>query len=322
MGSKTVARRTVRDAGAPVVPGTVEPVSDPEEGRRVAAEIGYPVMLKASAGGGGKGMRLVSPEELIAALESAGIRSDARPSATTRSTSRRRSSSRDISRFRFSPTSTATTSISANANARCSAGTRRSSRNAHRPFNDADLRRADGRSGRDGREGGELRGRRHGRVSRSTPIDFYFLEMNTRLQVEHPVTELVTGHRSRPRADPRRRRRTPLVHAGRCHVARSRDRSAASMPKIRSPASSVARPHHPVARARRTWHPRGRRRLRGWEVAIHYDPLLAKLAVWAETRDEAIARLRRALAEYAVGGIKTTLPLFRALCADENVPCG
>ena len=73
MGSKTVARRTVRDAGAPVVPGTVEPVTDPEEARRVAAEIGYPVMLKASAGGGGKGMRLVhSADELASALERAG----------------------------------------------------------------------------------------------------------------------------------------------------------------------------------------------------------------------------------------------------------
>ena len=61
MGSKTVARRTVRDAGAPVVPGTVEPVTDPEAARRVAAEIGYPVMLKASAGGGGKGIGITPP---------------------------------------------------------------------------------------------------------------------------------------------------------------------------------------------------------------------------------------------------------------------
>ncbi len=146
--------------------------------------------------------------------------------------------------------------------------------------------------------------------------------MNTRLQVEHPVTELVTG-RDLVHAQIRIAAGEPLWFTQddvslRGHAIEVRiyaeDPESGFIPssgritRLREPAGPGIRVDSGV--------------YEGWEVAIHYDPLLAKLAVWAETRTKAIARLRRALTEYDVGGIKSTLPYFRALCADENYLAG
>jgi acetyl-CoA carboxylase biotin carboxylase subunit len=151
---------------------------------------------------------------------------------------------------------------------------------------------------------------------------FYFLEMNTRLQVEHPVTEMVTGV-DLVVAQIRIAAGEPLwfsqkdVHlrgtAIECRVY-AEDPEAGFVP---SPGriTSLTRPSGPGVRVDGGVY-------EGWEVAIHYDPLLAKLVVWAPTRPEAIARLKRALGEYSVGGIQTTLPLFRALCDDPRFLSG
>jgi acetyl/propionyl-CoA carboxylase alpha subunit len=125
MGEKTSARRLAVEAGVPVVPGTLEPVDDLEALRGEAERIGFPVMLKAAAGGGGKGLRLV-PD--AATLASAAERAAPRPSPrseTAASTSRRRWSARTTSRSRSWPTTTGTPCTSSNASARSSVGTRR-----------------------------------------------------------------------------------------------------------------------------------------------------------------------------------------------------
>jgi acetyl-CoA carboxylase biotin carboxylase subunit len=152
--------------------------------------------------------------------------------------------------------------------------------------------------------------------------EFYFLEMNTRLQVEHPVTELVTGF------DLVREQITVAAgdrlsfdqndvswrgHAIECRIyaedpANNFLPSPGKITFLRRPAGPGIRDDGGV--------------IEGDEVSIYYDPMISKLAVWGRTRQEAIDRLRRALDEYAVGGIKTTLPFFREIVRDEEFLAG
>jgi acetyl-CoA carboxylase biotin carboxylase subunit len=152
--------------------------------------------------------------------------------------------------------------------------------------------------------------------------EFYFLEMNTRLQVEHPVTELVTGF-DLVREQIRVAAGAPLSfaqedvrwtgHAVECRVY-AEDPEQNFMPspgritRLRLPTGPGVRDDGGV--------------YEGAEVSIYYDPMISKLATWGRTRVEAIERMRRALAEYAVGGIKTTLPFFREVMRDEEFVAG
>ena len=155
-----------------------------------------------------------------------------------------------------------------------------------------------------------------------TTREFYFLEMNTRLQVEHPVTELVTGIDLVREQITVAARRSALVfsggvrwrgHAIECRVyAEDPDNNFFPSPGrinyLRVPFGPGIRDDSGVEM--------------NSEVSIHYDPLISKLAAWGRTRDEAIDRLRRALDEYEVGGIKTTLPFFREIVRDEEFTAG
>jgi acetyl-CoA carboxylase biotin carboxylase subunit len=152
--------------------------------------------------------------------------------------------------------------------------------------------------------------------------NFYFLEMNTRLQVEHPVTEMVTGvdiviAQIRIACGEKLWFAQDDVvmrgHAIECRIY-AEDPYRGFVP---SPGRivSLTRPGGPGVRVDSGVY-------EGWEVAIFYDPLLAKLVVWGQSRDEAIRRLRRALGEYSVGGIMTNVPLFRAIADDPNFVAG
>ena len=159
--------------------------------------------------------------------------------------------------------------------------------------------------------------------SQTRRAEFYFLEMNTRLQVEHPVTELVTGFDLV--------REQVNVAAGgklsftqeRCVAGTGMQSSAGSMRRIRKTISCRRReesrfcacPTGPGIRDDSGV-------TEGDEVSIYYDPMISKLAAWGLTRAEAIDRMRRALDEYAVGGIKTTLPFFREIVRDEEFVAG
>ncbi len=319
MGSKTSARRAAVEAGVPIVPGTVDPLTSVEEADALARKFGYPVMLKASAGGGGKGMRLVSsPAELRSSYDNAKSEAAAAFGDASLYLEKAIERPRHIEIQIFADNQGNVVHL---GERECSIQRRHQKviEECPSPINDKTLREAMGEAAVKLARAVNYSGA--GTVEflvSDITRDFYFLEMNTRLQVEHPVTELVTG------IDLVREQITvasgqPLGfnqdaikwngHAIECRVyAEDPDNNFFPSPGrityLRVPSGSGVRDDSGVELHA--------------EVSIHYDPLISKLAAWGRTREEAIDRLRRALDEYEVGGIKTTLPFFREIVRDEE----
>ena len=318
MGSKTSARTAAQAAGVPVVPGTTTPLTSVEEAESVGEEIGYPIMLKAASGGGGKGLRLVrSREELASAYSLA--QSEAAASFTDASVY--------IEKYIERPRHIEIQLIGDRHGNMVYLGERECSlQRRHQkvveecpsPVVDENLRRRMG-------EAAVKVASAAGYVNAGTieflvdsQRDFYFLEMNTRLQVEHPVTELVTGR--------------DLVHeqirvaAGeRLSFAQGDIAMRGAAIECRIYAEDPDNGFLPSpGRITKLVEPAGpgvrydSGSYQGWEVPIFYDPLLAKLCVWAETREGAVSRLARVLDEYSIEGISTTLPFFRAIVRDAD----
>jgi acetyl-CoA carboxylase biotin carboxylase subunit len=319
MGSKTSARRAAIEAGAPVVPGTTEALSSYEEARDVALKFGYPVMLKAAAGGGGKGMRQVSEEsELRSALEAAQSEAASAFGNSDVYLEKVVEKPRHIEIQVFADTHGNYVHL---GERECSIQRRHQKviEECPSPLNDADLRRRMGETAiKIARAVNYVGAGTVEFLFSDVTRDFYFLEMNTRLQVEHPVTELVTGldlvreqiHVAAGQSLSFKQEDIRWDgHAIECRVyAEDPDNSFFPSPGkityLRVPAGPGIRDDSGVSE--------------GDEVSIHYDPMISKLAAWGRTRDEAIDRMRRALDEYAVGGIKTTLPFFREIIRDEE----
>jgi acetyl-CoA carboxylase biotin carboxylase subunit len=319
MGSKTSARRAAVGAGVPIVPGTVTPLASYEEAEMVASEFGYPIMLKASAGGGGKGMRLVSSlGELRSAFD--GARSEAGAAFGDSAVYLEKAITRprhiEIQVFADSHGN-----VVHLGERECSIQRRHQKviEECPSPINDAGLREAMGTAAVKLTRAVDYLGA--GTIEflvADDTRDFYFLEMNTRLQVEHPVTELVTG------VDLVREQITvaagaPLSfsqtevswrgHAIECRVYAEAPEnnffpSPGTISHLQIPFGPGIRDDSGVEL--------------NSEVSIFYDPLISKLAAWGRDRDESIDRLRRALDEYQVGGIRTTLPFFREIVRDEE----
>jgi acetyl-CoA carboxylase biotin carboxylase subunit len=319
MGGKISARKIAIAAGVPVVPGTTEPLTSFDEARETAARMGYPVMLKASAGGGGKGMRLVESEaELKSALDNA--QSEARASFGDDAVYIEKAivRPRHIEIQVFSDTHGNHVHL---GERECSIQRRHQKviEEAPSPINSAELRAAMGACAVKVAAAVDYVGA--GTVEfLVSDIDksFYFLEMNTRLQVEHPVTELVTGidlvrEQIRVAAgDPLSFSQDDIVlqgHAIECRVY-AEDPANDFMPspgritRLRLPQGPGVRDDGGV--------------YEGAEVSIYYDPMISKFATYGRDRGEAIDRMRRGLAEYDVGGIKTTLPFFRGVMDDKE----
>ncbi len=319
MGSKTSARRAAVSANVPIVPGTVEALSSLAEAERTAAEFGYPVVLKASAGGGGKGMRLVaSSKELRSAFDNAKSEAAAAFGDDSLYLEKAVERPRHIEIQVFADTHGNVVHL---GERECSIQRRHQKviEECPSPINDVTLRE------RMGAAAVEL-ARAVNYVGAGTveflvadaTREFYFLEMNTRLQVEHPVTELVTG------IDLVREQITVAAgarlsftqadvgwrgHAIECRVyAEDPDNnffpSPGTINYLRLPFGPGIRDDSGVGL--------------NSEVSIYYDPLISKLAAWGRDRAEALDRLRRALDEYEVGGIKTTLPFFREIVRDQE----
>ncbi|MGI9069325.1 MAG: acetyl-CoA carboxylase biotin carboxylase subunit [Pyrinomonadaceae bacterium] len=323
MGSKTSARRAAVDAGVPIVPGTVEQLNSLDEARHIAEQFGYPVMLKASAGGGGKGMRLVaSIDELRSAFDSAKSEAASAFGDSSVYLEKAIERPRHIEIQVFADTHGNVVHL---GERECSIQRRHQKviEECPSPINDPGLRDRMG-------EAAVKLARAVNYVGAGTveflvadaTRDFYFLEMNTRLQVEHPVTELVTGK------DLVREQITVAAgaqlsfkqeevnwngHAIECRVyAEDPDNSFFPSPGrinyLKVPCGPGIRDDSGVEV--------------NSEVSIYYDPLISKLAAWGRSRSESIDRLRRALDEYEVAGIKTTLPFFREIVRDEEFNSG
>jgi acetyl-CoA carboxylase biotin carboxylase subunit len=318
MGGKISARRIAIDAGVPVVPGTTEPLSSLEHAQATANEVGFPIMLKASAGGGGKGMRLVeSADELKSAYENARSESLASFGDDAVYIEKAVVRPRHIEIQVFSDSRGNHVHL---GERECSIQRRHQKviEEAPSPINSEELRSAMG-------ECAVKVARAVNYVGAGTveflvsDIDrsFYFLEMNTRLQVEHPVTELITGidlvreqinvAAGKPLSFSQNEIRLN-GHAIECRIY-AEDPESNFMP---SPGKIVRLdvPQGPGIRDDGGVY-------EGSDVSIFYDPMISKFAVWGRNRGEAIDRMRRGLDEYQINGIKTTLPFFREVIRDD-----
>jgi len=313
MGSKTRARQAMERAGVPFVPGTSRGLESVEQAQEVAARIGYPVMLKAAAGGGGKGMRLVqAPTDLKSALE--GARSEAERSFGDSEVYIEKAiiNPRHIEMQVLADEHGNTVYL---GERECSLQRRHQKviEEAPSPLVDPDMRHRMGQVAVRVAQAAEYTNAGTVEFLVDQQKTFYFLEMNTRLQVEHPVTELITGldlvhlqiHIANGELLPFTQDDVSIRgHAIECRIyAEDPDNNYFPSPgKI----TLLLLPSGPGIR-------RDSGMYEGWTVPMEYDPLLAKLIGYGTNRDQAISRLNRALNEYFVGGIKTNISLFRRI---------
>jgi len=324
MGSKTAALRVAKEVSAPVIPGSDGAMAGEAEARRVAARIGYPVLLKASAGGGGKGMRRVDRDaDLAAAMRDA------------RSEAERAFGSSEIylEKLIERPRHIEVQVLGDEHGRLIHLGERECSiqRRHQKVVEECPSPLVRSRPElRDKLGEAALRIARAVNYSNAGTLEFladdlgnfYFLEMNTRLQVEHPVTEWVTGVdlvRWQIRiatGEPLTLKQEDIRWTGsaiECRVyAEDPDNNFLPSP---GRITQYTEPGGPGVRVDGGVYG-------GWTVPLEYDPLLAKLCVWSDTRDSAIARMRRALADYRVLGITTNLRMFSRLMMDESWRAG
>jgi acetyl-CoA carboxylase biotin carboxylase subunit len=320
MGSKTAARRVAIDAGAPVVPGTEQGIASLAEARRIASSIGYPVLLKAAAGGGGKGMRAVAQEsELESAMRGAAGEAERSFGSSEVYLEKLVERPRHIEIQILGDEHGHLIHL---GERECSIQRRHQKVVEESPsplvLEYPDLRTRIGEAalkiarsvGYCGAGTLEFLATRDGQ--------FYFLEMNTRLQVEHPITEWVTSvdivrWQLRIAAGEHLNLRQEDVElrgsAIECRVY-AEDPANRFFP---CPGKIVhyAEPSGPGVRVDSGVYP-------GWNVPLDYDPLIAKLSVWAATREESIDRMRRAIEEFQITGITTNLSLYAGLLVDPG----
>jgi acetyl-CoA carboxylase biotin carboxylase subunit len=318
LGSKTAGRQLARRSEVPTVPGSSDAIENPNEAQALAQSMGYPVLLKAVAGGGGKGMRVVTSDAEF---------SSAWRDASSEALNAFGDSRVFLEKYLEKPRHVEI-QILADAHGRvvslgereCSVQRRHQKviEEAPSPIMTPDLRKKMGEAAvRLARVGGYVNA---GTVEFlvDAHLNFYFLEVNTRLQVEHPVTEQVTGldlvklqiaiaagHRL-PFAW---ETITPRGHAMEVRLY-AEDPDNNFFP---SPGKIISRrvPSGPGIRVDEGVYS-------GWTVPMEYDPLLSKLIAWGNSREETISRLRRVLDEYTVAGIKTNTTLFRRILSDPD----
>jgi acetyl-CoA carboxylase biotin carboxylase subunit len=318
LGSKTKARQAADAAAMPRVPGSVTGLATVEEALRVADEIGYPVMLKAAAGGGGKGMRAVA---------SAGELPGAYASASSEAERSFGSGEVYLEKLIERPRHIEIQVIADMHGSCLYLGERECSvqRRHQKVIEEApsavvgeDLRRRMG-------EAAVRLALSAGYVNAGTveflvdeEQNFYFLEMNTRLQVEHPVTEMITGldlvemQLRVAMGEPLALRQEDVRlrgHAIECRIyAEDPENNFFPSPGL---ITRLMQPGGPGVREDCGVYA-------GWTVPLEYDPMLSKLVTFAETRGAAIDRMLRALDEYVIGGIRTNIGLFRRILLDED----
>ncbi len=310
MGGKTAARREAAAAGVPLVPGTLDPVESPDEVRALGEEYGYPIAIKAVGGGGGRGLRVVNtPNEADAAFESARREAE----------SAFRNPQLYVEKYLGDPRHIEIQVLADEHGNAIHLGERDCSvQRRHQklieespsPALDADIRARMG-------EAAVALTRSVGYVGAGTleflfqDGEFYFLEMNTRIQVEHTVTEMVTGV-DLVQAQLRVAQGEPLWIAQeavgwRGHAIECRINAEDPAANFRPALGTIGRYVEPAGFGVRV--DSGARP--GYTIPQHYDSMIAKLVAWGGTREEARTRMLRALADYQIGGVITTIPFHQ-----------
>lgn len=321
MGDKIEARRVMEEAGLPILPGSPDPISSEEDAIKLAREIGYPVIVKAAAGGGGRGMRIVRTEtELGAALET----------ASTEAAAAFKDGSVYIERYVQKPRHIEIQVLADEYGDCIHLGERECSiqrrhqklmEEAPSPVLSAELRTKMG-------EAAVAACKKLGYASAGTveflldsDNQFYFMEMNTRIQVEHPVTEMVTLAdivRNQIRiAEGERLGYTQddlliVGHAIECRINAENPETFAPSPGL---ITAFNLPGGPGVRVDTYVYS-------GYRVPPFYDSMIAKVIVHARTRELAIARMKRALEAMVIEGIKTTIPLHLKIMDDPRFRAG
>jgi len=316
MGDKVAAKHAISEAGVPVVPGSDAAIETEREALEFAEEIGYPVLVKAAGGGGGRGMKIVhAAHEMAESLRLA--RNEARASFT--------SDALYIEKFLVGPRHIEVQILADGKGGAVHLGERDCSlqrrhqkvmEEAGSPALNADQRATIGEIARSAVA--RLGYRNAGTLEfLYQDGEFYFIEMNTRLQVEHPVTEMITGI-DIVREQIRIAAGAPLGieqsdvtisgHAIECRI------------NAESPVDFTPSPGRIT-----DYHPPGGPGLRvdsalysGYRIPPNYDSLVSKLIVHGKTRNECLMRLRRALEEYVIGGVETTIPLLERVVSEPG----
>ena len=322
MGDKMTARRIMIEAGVNVVPGTKEKLTDTDQLLRVATEIGFPLMIKASSGGGGKGMRLVrSSQELVSSYQMA--RSEAL-SAFGDDTVYIEKYIESPHHIEFQVLADTLGNVVHLFERECS-GQRRHQKVVEEtpsPIMTPQLRAEMGRQAVAAARSVNYVGAGTVEFLVDDKQNFYFLEMNTRLQVEHPITERITGV-DLVRQQIKIANGFPIDfsqddlsisgHAIECRIyAEDPENNFMPSPGI------VKHITEPLGFGVRT----DGYVYEGYEIPIYYDPMISKLIVWGQTRDEAIQRMKRTLNEYKITGVKTSIPFLKRIMETPDFTYG
>ncbi len=320
MGDKIQAKRTAGALGLPLVPGSDGPISDLAEAKAIAAKVGYPVIIKAASGGGGRGMKVcTSPDELETLMQQAGSEAKAAFGDATVYLEKYLGNPRHIEFQVFGDGQGNAVHLGERD---CSLQRRHQKILEEAPspvISAADRSRMGGIIAKAMADMGY---RGAGTIEFLWEDgEFYFIEMNTRLQVEHPVTEMITGI-DLVREQIRVAEGLPLSvtqdeveftgHAIECRIN-------AEDPKTFTPSPGLVKAFH----APGGMHVRFDSGLyAGYRIPPYYDSMIGKLIVYGKTREAAMMRLRRALEETVIEGVKTTIPLHRALLNEPDIQNG
>lgn len=320
MGDKATAKDTMKKAGVPVVPGSEGLLQSLEEAKKVAGEIGYPVIIKATAGGGGRGMRVIWKEEdLEANIDSAKRESGAAFG----------NDGMYMEKFIEEPRHIEIQIVGDQYGKACHLSERDCSiQRRHQklieespsPFMTDELRERMGEAAVRGAMAVNYEGAGTIEFLVDKHRNFYFMEMNTRIQVEHPVTEEVIDYdlikeqiKVAAGIPISGKNYIPKMHAIECRIN----------------AEDVYNDFRPSPGKITTLHVPGGHGVRvdthiysGYTIPPYYDSMIAKVIATAQTREEAIATMERALSEFVVEGIKTTIPFHMKMLKDENFRAG
>ncbi|MFO0980416.1 MAG: acetyl-CoA carboxylase biotin carboxylase subunit [Planctomycetota bacterium] len=316
MGDKIEARRLMQRIGVPVTPGTQAAIDDLAALRRTAADLGYPVMIKATGGGGGKGIRIVgSPDELQASFERA--QSEAASAFKNPAVYLEKLIDRPH-HIEFQILGDGRGKVVQLGERECSIQRRHQKviEECPSPFMTPELRAAMGKAAV--QAAAAIQYRNAGTIEFLVDAErrFFFLEMNTRLQVEHPITEEVTGVdlvREQLLIAAGQPLTTPDETPMRGHAIEARICAEDPDNNFAPAIGTVSNLDLPGGRGVRV----DGSLYEGMEVSVHYDPLLAKLIVRGNDREQAVARMRRALTELRLTGVHTNIAFLLGICETD-----